>query len=426
MKEKFKILFTIVATAFFLFVPLTHAQNAITLTITPPFFELNVSPGEFWASSIKVVNTNPGDLPVYVTVMDFASVGEEGHGRFVPVSANGDASNSLASWIKLTGGSHFTVPKGQSRDISFSLQVPNDASPGGHYAAILVGTQPADPAQGSGLKVSSYISSLFFVRVSGDVHEQGDIREFSTDSTFYSDPNAHFTVRFENKGNVHLHPEGNIAIHDMWGKQVGQILVNNDNEFGNVLPDSIRRYDFSWKGESGLSGLGRYTATVTLTYGDTSRQNVFRAVSFWVIPVWEVSGILGGSATLIFFIVFIVKWYVRRTLAAVHGRSGREDDSRRRMPTRSEIRSAFEAGATLDLRALREKKETPPAKEKKTLKLERIFLIRKYKWFFAVLVSVLIVAALWYAVYFWQAFKNGRTIEITTGSENVPALPPGQ
>ena len=58
-----------------------HAQQAITLTVTPPFFSLNVSPGEFWQSSLKVVNTNPGDLPVYVTLENFESVGEEGHGR---------------------------------------------------------------------------------------------------------------------------------------------------------------------------------------------------------------------------------------------------------------------------------------------------------------------------------------------------------
>ena len=391
--------------------PFAHAQqDSITLTITPPFFQLNMNPGELWSSAIKVVNTNPGDLPVYVTLTDFESTGEEGRANFIPIPANGDASNSLSTWIHLTGGTHFVVPKGESTEIPFTIQVPNDASPDGHYAAVLVRTQPTDATRGSALKISSYISSLFFVRVSGNVVEQGDIREFSSDKTFYSDPNVNFTLRFENKGNVDLHPQGDITVYDMWGKQVGQILVNNDSAFGNVLPRSTRKYDFSWSGDGGLLNMGRYTAVATLTYGENARQNVFETISFWVIPIWETLGILGGSVLFVLFILLIVRWYVRKALGGVTKQLPTGlSQAKKIFPSKAIPRE--DAHGVIDLRN-RGKEAPVPVPPRKRSIIGKLVLIRKYKWFLALLIPLVALIVLWYAIYSWQSFNNGRTITI--------------
>lgn len=59
------------------------------------------------------------------------------------------------------------------------------------------------------------------MRVEGDVQEDGGIREFRAIDSFLDTPDVTFSLRFENKGNVHLQPRGNIVITNMWGQREG-------------------------------------------------------------------------------------------------------------------------------------------------------------------------------------------------------------
>jgi len=302
----------------FLFLPFMAGaeEQKLTLTVTPPLFQLNIGPGEFWASSVKVVNTNPYDLILYASVMNFAVRGEGGGGKFIPVIKDDPeiALSSLAQWVEVSGEPIF-VPKEQSVDIPFSVRIPEDAPPGGHYAAILVGTRPGVKTEGeSVVQVSSFVSSLFFVRVAGDVREEGQIREFLTEKEFYQKPDVMLILRFENTGNVHLQPQGDITIYNMWGKERGKILINQKTNFGNVLPESIRKFVFTWKGENNPFEVGRYKAVATLSFGQEIRQNVFRTTYFWVVPLQPTLGILGGFTIFILFITWAIRAYIRRAL----------------------------------------------------------------------------------------------------------------
>lgn len=295
-----------------------HAQQSQTLSVTPPLFQLSVAPGDVWQSSIKVVNPNGYDLPVYADIVNFEPLGEEGQGRFIPVLKNA-AGATLAEWITISPGPYIIKPE-QSREINFIIEVPEDASPGGHFAAVLIGTRP--PEDGNEplvVQTSQAVTSLFFARIEGDIIEAANIREFSIEKKFVGTPESEFLLRFENKGNVHLRPQGEIKIYNMWGKERGVIPINQESYFGNVLPDSIRAFHFSWKGEQSISEIGRHTAKAALTFGSDARQNVSAATHFWVIPVRATLITVGSIAVFIAFIIFMVRLYVRRmlTLAGV-------------------------------------------------------------------------------------------------------------
>ncbi len=292
------------------------AQEKLTLTVTPPLFQLNIGPGGFWASSLKVVNTNPYDLTLYASVMNFESQGESGKGKFTPIIKEDPevSASSLAHWIEVAGEPIF-IPREQSAEIPFSVRIPENAPPGGHYAAILVGTQPlVGKSEGSVVRVSSLVSSLLFVRIKGEIQEQGNIREFSTEKTFYQKPDVVFTLRFENKGNVHLKPQGDIVIYNMYGKERGRIPVNQKTDFGNVLPQSTRKFVFEWQGEENLFEVGMYRAVATLSFGKEARQNVFRTTYFWVVPLKPTLGIMGGFITFILVMIWAIRLYIRRVL----------------------------------------------------------------------------------------------------------------
>ncbi len=298
------------------------AEDKLTLTVTPPLFQLTIGRGENWSSNLKVVNTNSYDLTVYASLMDFQANGEEGQAKLIPADTGNSTSSvqTLARWIEIARGP-VLVPAAKSVEIPFMVRIPEQAEPGGYYAAILVGTSPmADKTKGPMVTVASMVSTLLLVRVNGDIREEGSIREFSADKFFSSNPDISFNLRFANDGNVHLQPQGEITIYTMWGKEAGKIPINQQGEFGNVLPHSVRKFVFDWRGENNFFDAGRYSALISLAYGQEARSAASQVAYFWVVPLKPILAILAGAGLFILFILLIVRVYVRRSLRAVERR----------------------------------------------------------------------------------------------------------
>ena len=314
----------------------THAQqpDAVTLSISPTLYDMSAEPGQEWRSSLKVVNVNPFDLTVYAEVVNFSPQGEGGDGRFSVIDPSIADGSSLAEWFTISS-QPITIPREQTIEIPFSVKVPNDASPGGHFAAILVGTKPIQDDTGKArLQTAQMVTSLFFARVAGEVVELGGIREFTTTKSLLSSPEATFSLRFENKGNVHLQPRGEIRIYNMWGEERGIIPINQYTSFGNVLPDSIRKFLFTWKGEWSVSDVGRYTAVATLGYGTEEKKFSTSKTVFWVLPIKLLLIVGLVLAAFVGLFTWLVRIYIRHTLlmagvsiedyASVHKRARRE------------------------------------------------------------------------------------------------------
>ncbi len=282
------------------------------LSVTPPLFQVSSLPGDVWQSSIKVVNGNSYPLTVYAEILNFKPIGETGQGKFIPVSDAGQRT-TLAEWIELSPGP-YTIEPEQTKDITFIADIPKDAAPGGHYAAIIISTKEPEATGELSVRASQGVTSLFFMRVEGDVNEQGSIREFRVADSLLDTPEAEFSLRFENKGNVHLQPRGDIVITNMWGTERGTIPVNYQTHYGNVLPESIRDFSFTWKSDFRVTDIGRYKAIATLAYGEDGIKNVSAITYFWVIPIKWTLITLGILATFIWLIVLMVRAYVRRML----------------------------------------------------------------------------------------------------------------
>ena len=292
----------------------TDGSGKLSITIAPPLFQISIAPGTLWQSVLRVVNTNHYPLVVHTNVADFRPSGETGNAVFDTLS-QGSALDTLrmSGWITVPSGD-ITIPPDASYEIPFSINVPINADPGGHYAALMVGTIPPDHVEGGGASVGSILTSLIFLRVPGEVVEEGLIRDFYTEHGFVSTPEQSFVMRFENMGNVHLVPQGHIAITNMWGKERGRILVNEKSSFGNVLPGTTRKFQFSWKGEPSLFDIGRYKVEAVLSYGEENKQSAIRTISFWIIPWKPVSITLGSILFLIWFFTWAIRRYIRKAL----------------------------------------------------------------------------------------------------------------
>jgi hypothetical protein len=424
--------FAAFALVFFMGTKIAGAEGSLSVTVTPPLFQITIGPGEKWSSTIKVVNNNPSDVAYYADVMNFEANGESGSSKFMPIIGETPAerSISLASWIQI---SHepILIGAGQSREVPFTVDIPIDAAPGGHYAAILIGTQPGNEgSEGSVVKVSSFVSSLLFVRIKGDVHESGRIREFSTDKTLYQEPAANFSVRFENTGNTHLQPQGDITIFNMWGKERGKLLINQKSNFGNVLPKSTRKFEFSWKGEESAFDIGRYSALVTLGYGSDGKQNASAKIYFWVVPVVPVAMTLGSFVVFALIIMWFIRRYIRRALALslqhapISNVPQVPEPVSPTHPTRpiATLMEPLKEGV-VDLRALAARKSQVPVTSEVVQEPVTVsYFAMKYKLFF-VFIVVVAVGGMCVGWYFSKALTPKRSFQITdvTIQEEIPS-----
>lgn len=298
-------------------VPFVSAQQndqTQTLSVSPTLFQMTANPDQSWVSEIRVSNVNDYPIMVYPQVVNFAPSGESGQGNLIPIFSSETKGQTLAEWVSLSSSSVSIAPQ-QTISIPFTVNVTTDPAPGGHYAAILVGTKPPENKSGAAqVQTAQFVTSLLFVRISGDVIEKGGIREFVTKKNLYSNPAIDFEIRFENTGNVHLQPQGDITITNMWGTKRGVIPINYQTHFGNVLPNSIRKFSFTWTGEKSSYDIGLFKAIATLGYGDDTKQFATSTTYFWVIPLKQISIIILLLGIVFWFFSFAIKMYIKRML----------------------------------------------------------------------------------------------------------------
>lgn len=262
------------------------------LTVIPPKFELFANPGESVTEQIRVRNESEFPVEYTVFIEDFSSAGEEG-----AVNLEGetpDPNFSLASWISPLEPNFVLQPK-EERSISFSINVPKDAEPGGHYASLLF-TSGGEATPGSA-SVTSRVGSLVLLRISGNVEEAAVIESFEAPSYAQNGPVA-FSLRIKNDGNVHIRPKGTIIITNLFGVKTAEIPLQG----ANVLPSAIRKMDTEWD-KTNL--LGVYTATLVATYG---QQNLplTAATRFTVASTLAVVVIGVGVVSLIIIIFSLI------------------------------------------------------------------------------------------------------------------------
>lgn len=390
-----------------LFVPApADAQGSQSVSVSPTLFEMSASPEQQWRSTVRVINSNPYDLTLSIEPANFRPQGESGQAQFISIDDSGLNNETLAEWIALES-STITIPAERTMEIPFTITVPADAPPGGHFAALLIETSAiGSGAERTQVRTSQVISALIFLRVAGDIVEDGMIREFRPERSVVETPEVTFALRFANRGNVHLQPQGNIKIYNMWGQERGVIPINRQTMFGNVLPESIRKFTFTWSGEWSWADLGRYEAVATLAYGDGERQFTSRSTYFWVVP-WRV---LGGIVLVLTFFVALIVWsvrlYVRRMLKLAGVTADLQSVKRQaaRRP-RVSVTAPLEAGM-LDLR---ERLATSQGWQGRLRAIADV--MQRYWLFILVLLAILcfVLAFIWYLS---AALSNDRAYSV--------------
>ncbi|MCX6806669.1 MAG: hypothetical protein NT135_00895, partial [Candidatus Berkelbacteria bacterium] len=126
------------------------------------------------------------------------------------------------------------------------------------------------------------------------------LEEFSAQRFNLKTP-INFVVKIANLGNVHFKPQGEITVKNWRGKIVEKVALNQQK--GNILPDSTRKFEEKW--QTNKLKIGRFSANLHIVYGE-SEKTLDGKLIFWIIP-WWIFLILAVFVVLIVVLIIFLK-----------------------------------------------------------------------------------------------------------------------
>lgn len=305
--KKTQLIFVFVVTVILLIPSLVFAQNKTIqeIGISPFLIELDVAKGGSVSSSIDVSNNSDVSQTVSIKTQDFLP-GQKGQPEFVPNTEIGEPSFSLATWIKINEGSSAKIEPHKVTKINFKVSPPVNAEQGSHYGAILFSY--AGDTQLSGVGVTQTVGAIILVRY-GEARSNGSLEFSSSKNLIWWNDKIDFTNKFNNTGNVHVKPKGEVVVKNMFGKIVSTPSINRDA--ANVLPKSDRTFISDW--QPGPWSFGRYKAESIIIYG-RERLEVRATQIIWILPLYILFVIGIFIALVLWYSLHGRHWHRRRII----------------------------------------------------------------------------------------------------------------
>lgn len=260
--------------------PTIHAQTSlekteVSIVVSPPRFDVEMTPGETVQKTIKVTNNAQTPLTLQIVTIDF--IVQDDLGTPLKVNAQGSGRFLASPWFTPEENT-VTIGAGEQKAVNILITAPEDALAGGHYAGVFFEPAPSREKQANVSYTAAQVGSLFALTVAGNIHYDALIQDFRTSKSTYEFGPIDFTTIIENQSDTHIRPQTSITVRDMMGRDVATIPLDELNIFPFATRTLQATWDITW-------GLGRYTAVVTATYGPGMTTQ--RSLVFWIMP-WKI------------------------------------------------------------------------------------------------------------------------------------------
>lgn len=284
------------------------AREGTALGISPALFQIDAKQGDVVEDFVTINNPTESVMSVKMTVEDIKPSGDEGE---VIVTEPGSENYSISKWVKCDPETVELNP-GEEKVVKFTISVPQNAEPGGHYGAVAVAPVGVASLSGTGAAVVIRVTTVILVTIPGEMKEDISVEEFYSqlrdknekrevykNTNFFQYPPIGFAAKFANEGAIHLKPSASVIITDIFGQQIAQVPFPQQN----VLPGAERIIHAEWSGQGFL--IGPYTATIAGSFGTYNIPLNSKSITFWVVPVRE---ILIALVILVFIALTRKRW----------------------------------------------------------------------------------------------------------------------
>lgn len=267
-----------------------------SLTIVPPTVDQKVKPGDSREGILKIINDSDEELTFSVVVRDFIVEDNQGTPKILPPNTLSN-KYSAAAWVGIAPDS-FTVAPRQKQEFQYFMQIPLDAKPGGHYAAVVYEPTNLLGVTGTGTAVNTQLGTLFYVNVEGPITEDATILKFSANSFQEYGP-VKISTEIKNLSDLHIRPTGSITVKNIFGQNVASANLDEHN----IFPEASYLYTNNL-GKKFM--VGKYTANLYASYGTLNNRALIATVSFFVFP-WKIATVALLVAIVVVLAVMAMK-----------------------------------------------------------------------------------------------------------------------
>lgn len=210
-----------------------------SITMSPVAQYYHVNAGESKSDVLTVINDGKKAYDFIVYARPYSVNNEKYEPNFTKTPTNAD----VYSWVQFPQTKYHLEP-GKSVKVNYTMTVPAQAAPGGHYGVIFVETQPAITATANSVIRKKRVGSIIYATVNGQYKNAGEA--LGAEIPFWQvQPPLHTSVNVKNTGNADFITETHMVVKDV----LGNVKYEATKEYP-VLPQTTRKIAMDWTGAS--------------------------------------------------------------------------------------------------------------------------------------------------------------------------------
>ena len=249
-----------------------------SFTLLPMSQRFSLEPGKTYSGKLSVINPADAkeDFEYNVTVTPYG-VTDENYTADLATQTN---RTQIAKWIKIKEPTGSVKPN-ETKDVEFTITVPDNAPAGGQYATIAVSSKDK-AVEGEAVAINNVfeLASVVYGTVAGETVSEGEIIENNVPGFVLSTP-VTLSALISNGGNIHEDATFLISVSNVFTGEVILPTEENDGQYNElIMPETTRAIT---RDISGLPALGVVRVKQTIYYrGQIS--DVVKDV--FICPLW--------------------------------------------------------------------------------------------------------------------------------------------
>lgn len=261
------------------------------IQISPTVQRLSLDPGAHYEGHLTITNIGAYTFNFNMQVTPY-QVNEDTYDAIFNID---NGYTQISHWITFDE-ERGTVEPGEVKNITYRIEVPEDAPGGGQFAALFAETEK-DLSDTGTVQANAGVGTVLLAQISGETREDGGI--ISTDIPgFLLNPPLTATVKASNKGNIDEEIKNTLEIRNYFSGEV--IYEDTTPQTNTLLPGTERSITLI---ANNIPRLGLMKVSLTTEYINDAQ---IKTATVVVCPLWFI------AIVLLIILTIVVRVIARR------------------------------------------------------------------------------------------------------------------
>lgn len=257
----------------------TQATPEESITLSPVNKRYQLDAGATKQDQMTIINDGKIGYDFIVYARPYGVTGETYNPTFTTTSSNADAYK----WVQFEKSTYHLEPN-QTVVVNFTVRVPANAAPGGHYGVLFAETQPSATPDATSVARKKRVGSILYATVKGTYQMGGESLGHSLSFLQFRTPDSTLKASstIKNTGNADFIDAITFRVKDVFGN-----VKYEQAKESPVLPGTTRVIPLEW---TNAPWFGLYNVEINSSFLDkqTKHSGYVLLTPPWLLGVFAV------------------------------------------------------------------------------------------------------------------------------------------